>query len=173
MVNDNGPNHGFLYVARIRESFTDAETGKFTPTAFYWEVSGDLENPPPIVATGQFAQAQCGNYNPVTNSTGFISVGNLDSNARGHEAGTVRSHWTLYKAAQDDPANNLGVVADRFVELADPNTFNTDLRRGLLNARTRIGIATDDESLLFTADYNQFGIFLGDVNFVPYASCAP
>ena len=165
VVNDNGPNHGLRYSTSVGESGP--------PAAFYFALNIELENPLGTVATGVFAQAQCGDYNQLTNPMGFVSAGNLDVGARGHEAGSIQSHWTQYKAAQDDPANNLGVVVDRFVEGANLRTFNTHLTNEINQAGTVITTLTDDESRLFAAGYGETGTFFGFVNYAPYAACAP
>ena len=164
-VTDNGPNHGIQYVVSIRRSGA-------IPTAFYYALSNDVESPPGALATEDFARHQCGNYDPGTN-TGFISIGNLDSNLRGHEAGGIKSHWREYVKAQDDPANNLGILADRFVEQTDAQTFDTHITTALTSAEDRTKAASRNEAPLLPGgpEFNQLGQFLGFLNVSPYQPC--
>lgn len=126
------------------------------------------------LATGPFAQAQCGTYNAQTNATGFISLTRLASNLRGHEAGPVKSHWKLYKTAQDDPDKNLGTTADRYVAaVATDSLFNMNLETIMGAAIETIKRLTGDDNLLAPADpqHDEAGNFWGYVNWAPYQPC--
>lgn len=124
-VKDHGPNHGFKYVLSVSNSKGEVSTG------YYYVISPDLEN-----TSSEFYQAQCGNYDSQT-STGFISGAQLLANTINHEAGTEKnSHYKNYVEAQDNPDNNLGVVAEKEVgpPSKDLSAFIDDLR-DLLNSK--------------------------------------
>ncbi len=106
-ISDNGPNHGYLYVATGSPTFGNAHT------EFSWALHQDLAN-----ASSTFSLAQCGNYNPQT-QTGFISRANLVAGTERHEAGSANSHWAQYSAANSG-ANNIGVVLE--AQIAPPGT---------------------------------------------------
>lgn len=155
-VGDGGPNNGYSYVTSITNSQGASTTG------YYWVISPDLEN-----TTSSFYQAQCGNYNPATN-TGFISGANLATNTIRHESDpAVQSHYAEYKTAQNAPSNNLGSVAE--VQVAPPSGASAFVQntKDILNARwTAILTATQMEPCGVNYDANC--IFQGGTNFPPY-----
>jgi len=164
-VND-GPNQGFKYVFSVVPSLNNVSTG------YFYLISPDLKN-----TNSEFYKAQCGNYNSQTN-TGFTSGANLLANAIRHEAGSTQSHYNNYVMAQNDPSNNLGVVAEK--ETGSPlkglQQFTNDVR-DILNARvSAIKAATDVEPCgTSVINYDANCMFQGHVNYADaqgrYQSC--
>ncbi len=95
-ISDNGPNQGLKYVVQIIDQ-----------ASAHFVIAQDMDN-----LSSPFAQTQCGNWN---GSTGYIGGPDLKEGAIRHEGGGANSHWRLYKDAQDNPANNLGVGAEEQV----------------------------------------------------------
>jgi hypothetical protein len=159
-ILDNGPNHDFKFVST---QITD--TG-MVPTGFYWVIVPDLEN-----TVSEFFLRQCGNFNPAT-QTGFISGENLATQTVRHERAASQSHYAHYVAAQNDPANNLGVYAEQAV--VGPSTtlaaFGTMVLSGLNQRVGTIVTSTKVEPYGVNRDENNTN--LGSINFSPtYATC--
>jgi hypothetical protein len=127
-IGGDGPNTGFSYV-------TSASNG----TAFNWVIAPDADNP-----ASQFYQAQCGNYNPTTN-TEFISGANLRSDTTRHESGAVQSHYNNYVVAQNDASNNAGVGLEAAVDKSGGQTFQTFVKNDLAPRLNAITTATGVE----------------------------
>jgi len=160
----DGPNKGFQYVTSV----TSSNAG--IPTTYKYVISPDLEN------TGSaFYAAQCGNYDPQTNPSGFISGANLLTDTIRHAAGSVASHYASYVSAQNDPQNNVGTVAESFVRF-NSGTFSADIDSALNDATQRILSAHATEPC---GDchvmYNASCVFQGWVNYKDaqgnYAPC--
>jgi hypothetical protein len=139
-------------------------------TAFNYVLAQYLEE-----TNGAFYLAQCGTWHPVTNPDGYISGGQLLFSDRNHEAGVVNGHYGHYVAAQNDPANNPGVLAEEMV--APPGTpdatFEASVKNALNAAIQRIYAATQTEpcgshnGALNPVDCS----FQGNINLPPYDSC--
>jgi|RhiMetdeSRZDD1v2_1073273.scaffolds.fasta_scaffold00076_6 hypothetical protein len=171
-IADQGPNHGFKF---IRTQLSDIGVKGppsqpiTVPTAFYWVLVPDLENP-----TREFFQMQCGDYVPATQMGRFISGDNLQAQTIRHESGASASHHRHYVDAQNDPLNNLGIFAEAAVK--GPNVsdqqFKDDVAAGLQTRVTRIYAATQVEP--YGVNMSDTGQFLGEINFAPnYVACPP
>jgi hypothetical protein len=133
-------------------------------TIYQWEIVPDLAN-----SSSQFYQAQCGNYNVQTNPNGFISGANLAAQTQRHEIGSVQGHWGEYNSAQNNTANNVGLVYEGLI--APPG----------VSIGTAVGnspISTDQSNISskflvepYPINEDQNGVFLGNINFAPYQSC--
>lgn len=114
---------------------------------------------------------QCGNYNAQTNPGGFISGADLLAGILRHEAGSANSHYQNYVTAQNNSANNLGLVGE--AQTAAPNvalnTFTTAVVNTLNGKANTILQATQVEPCSVNRDNNC--TFLGNVNFAPYQAC--
>jgi hypothetical protein len=159
-VGDNGPNQGFRYVLSV---FNHSPTAI---TACSYVISPDLED-----SGSTFFLAQCGNYNAQTNPNGFISGANLLADTTRHEAGTVQSHFNNYVQAQNNAANNLGVVGEtRTGKPSDTeSTFKDAVTSALNDAIARILTATQVEPCSVQQDANC--VPQGFINFPPYQPC--
>jgi hypothetical protein len=162
-IGDGGPNHAYKYVTSISHS----SAGK--PTAYSYVISPDLEN-----SGSQFYQAQCDNYDEQT-GLGFISGATLLANTIQHESGSSGgSHYAQYTAAQNNPNNNLGTVAEQ--QTADPSvdlgTFINNTHGVLDSKRSAIQSTTDVEPCGGCGTNCNGGcVFQGAINFSPYQSC--
>ena len=154
-----GPNAGFKYVTGVTQN---------AGATYSYVISPDVENP-----DSAFYKAQCGNYNPQTD-TGFISGAALLANTIRHEAGDVQSHYRNYKDAIEDESKNPGVAVERLV--AGPstsmdnfgNTVNSELN-GKLNAvltATRVEPCGRSDVTLDASCTKS-----GNINFAPYQAC--
>jgi hypothetical protein len=158
LIQDNGPNHGFAYFASPLN---------FPFLFFRYTINPDLENSGSV-----FSQHQCGNYDPSTNPGGFISWINLFTQTRRHEFNsTTQSHHAFYSSAMNLSINNPGDyfesrVASPGVSLAQ---FEGDTRTELNARYARIFGAARVEP--FAVNQSETGMFLGNVNYIPYASC--
>jgi len=156
-ISDNGPNQGFQYVT------SNTDNGSY----FQYEISPDLEN-----TTSPFYVAQCGNYNAQTD-TGFIAGGTLLSNDIEHESGTTLGHYQQFISANNDPANNLGVITES--EVAAPGTtqasFVSQVTADSNAAIGRINTAASVEACNHDVRRDTSCTFGGYINFLPYQSC--
>jgi hypothetical protein len=118
-ISDNGPNNGYQYVTSV----SDSSGGQ--PTQFQYIVVTDLLSPT------TFYNAQCGNYSS-NNSAGFIAGSQLKQNVFDHEQGSVFSHWTEYRDAQNNSNNNIGTVLEAMT--APPNTSQSTFKNNLTSA---------------------------------------
>jgi hypothetical protein len=164
LIGDNGPNHGFRYV------YSASNTNNDVPTTNNFIIAGYLDD-----ASSDFAQKQCGNYDPNTN-TGFISYTQLKSNTYEHESGSTTGHYATYKLVQDDPANNMGVSMEAVVGL--PGQTQTDFRNEVTNVAISkgdaIGLAAFPMPENFCNSdvrYDPACVFGGYINWPIYVSC--
>lgn len=119
---------------------------------------------------------QCGNFDPQS-QTGFISGAELKANTIHHESANLpNSHYYNYRVAQDDPENNVGVVAESLV--AGPSTsaqtFSNNVSNTLGGKQTTIRIATQVEPCGGLVNRNHAGNCenLGAINYPPsYQAC--
>jgi hypothetical protein len=128
-VSDSGPNQGYRYVTTATNSYQG------TPTGFYYVISPELKN-----TASSFYKAQTGTYNAQTNPNGYISGSNLLADAIRHESGPVNSHYQNYVTAQNNPAYNLGVVAE--AEIGPPSqtqaNFESKVQTDMTAAKSTI-----------------------------------
>ena len=158
-VNDNGPNNGYEYVT----SASDAYGGK--PTQVQFIVVSDL------LSATTFYNAQCGNYSS-SNSSGFIAGSQLKQNVFDHEQGSVLSHWTEYRDAQNNSSNNIGVVLES-TTAPPPSSGNSFAQNAGDAAKQRIAQAVSGEPCGGTVnkDSSQSCATCGAINYSPYQSC--
>ena len=102
-ISDNGPNDGYEYVT----SASDSSGG--LPTKFEYVVVSDL-----LSVSTSFYTHQCGTYSSA-NTSGFIAGSQLKQNVLDHEQGSVFSHWTEYRDAQNNSSNNIGSAVEAAV----------------------------------------------------------
>lgn len=154
---DDGPNDGLWYVT----TFSDNST-------YQYEISPDAEN-----SSSTFYVAQCGDYDPATNPSGFISGAVLLSNVREHESGTVKGHYQQYAAAVTEPQNDLAAGAEQEIGPAGTTQqgFQQQVLLDLNNRGAAIQSATASEACNHDTSYDTTCTFRGYVNFVPYTSC--
>ncbi len=161
-ITDNGPNNGYGYVTTVTN-----QSGT-TPTAFRYIVVSDLRDP-----STSFYKAQCGNYNPQTNPSGFISGAQLNTNTHDHEGGSVLSHWTNYSASQSVSANNIGLVMESQIAIpgVTADQFTTQVRNAEAGAASTINSATATEPCGGDVrnDSSQACKFFGAINFLNQA----
>ena len=166
-VNDNGPNHGYWYTTSV----TAVQGG--ATTRFGWTISPDVNN-----TSSEFYQAQCGNYNVTTYPDGYISGAKLRSNTIYHEsASSPVSHYNNYVVAQNNPANNLGIVGEKVVNNQGMDKHLQLLNTALMNAKNIIIATTKTEPCGgFTNNDSANGcVYNGGINYKingAYASCA-
>ena len=165
-ISDNGPNNNYKYVTA---AFNSDSNQAHPSTAVYYVIHPDLEN-----SNSAFFQAQCGNYNPATNS-GFISGSQLLSNTRGHEVGSIRGHYKQYVDTQNKPENNIGVGMEAIV--GSPSTSLTDFRQSIVAEASRrrniIETAFAVEDCNGQVNKDEQCVYRGDINYQPYAACPP
>lgn len=150
-----GPNSGFSYIT----SATNA-------AIFDWVIAPDADN-----SSSQFYMAQCGNYNPSTN-TGYIGGATLQADTTRHESGVVQSHYSNYVVAQNNAANNIGVGLEAAVDMSTGSTFQTFVNNAVSARASSITSATQAEPCGTTfVNYNQSCGYDGPINFSPYAAC--
>ncbi len=155
-IADNGPNHGFYF-------YTSPLT--FPVFDYRYEINPDLEN-----SETTFSQHQCGNYNANSNPSGFISWANLLAQTQRHEyAGLIQSHYAFYRNAVN--TNNPGDYVESRVGSPGTNIaqFDLDTKNGRDARYASIGSATAIEP--FGVNLSESGTFLGNINYMPYATC--
>jgi hypothetical protein len=159
-INDSGPNKGFWYV-------TNASNTDTLPTAFNYIIAGYLDD-----SNSEFAQQQCGNYNPTSN-TGFISYSQLLSNTYEHESGTVRGHYVQYKTAQDDSSNNVGSAVESQTGSPSQNQsqFNSQVFSVASSKGSAIASAMAAEACNHDVRVDTSCAFRGFINWPTYTSC--
>jgi hypothetical protein len=162
-VADGGPNHGYRYVSSVADAFQGL------PTRFAYIVVTDLLDP-----TSTFHAAQCGTFS-ASNQSGFIAGSQLKDNVFNHEQGSVLSHWTEYRDAQDNPSNNVGALLEMVVGPPGISQvqFDQSVRDAGNNAIARIAQAVAQEpcSGAIDRDSSQSCKYCGTVNYAPYQSC--
>ena len=158
-INDNGPNQGFWY---IRTASSGNAQGS---TTFNYVIATYVAD-----ATSEFATHQCGNYNPTTNPSGYISDTQLLSNIVQHESGMLRGHYIQYKTAQDDESNNLGIAAEAVVGSPDQSksAFEQQVSSKLLSNGKRIANATVYEDCNHDVRLDTSCTFRGYINLPIY-----
>jgi hypothetical protein len=161
LIGDSGPNNGYRYVYAATNSSSSGQT------AFNYVIAGYLDD-----SAGQFAQMQCGNYNPVTNA-GFISYAQLKSNTYEHESGNTTGHYAQYTSAQGASGNNVGVAMEAVV--GPPGQSEADFNSAALATAAAkanvINTASDAEACNQDVRYDTSCVFRGFINWPVYASC--
>jgi hypothetical protein len=154
----SGPNQGFKY----------ATSPPSNNTTYRWVLTQQLDS-----TSGQFYQAQCGNYHPQTNPSGFISGAALRSNAIHHEsANAPNSHYYQYRVAQDDPSNNIANAVEAVV--AAPAEVFGDKRNAILVPRLQAiqdAAAVEPCGGVVNRDHSSGCAPLGNINYLPYQPC--
>lgn len=162
-IADNGPNNGYQYVTSV------SSTSGSQPTQFPYILVSDL------LTVTTFYKAQCGNYSS-TNSAGFIAGSQLKQNVLDHEQGSIFSHWTEYRDAQNNPNNNIGTVLEAMVAppTMSQSTFKTNLNSAGQTAINNIITAADNEPCAGdpTQDSSQSCAKCGAINYTPYKTCS-
>ncbi len=118
-----------------------------------------------------FYNAQCGNYSS-SNSGGFIAGSQLKQNVFDHEGGSVFSHWSEYRDAQNNPSNNIGTVLE--TTTAPPGSTGATFAQNAANAAAqRIGQAVSNEPCggYVNNDSSQGCATCGNINYSPYQAC--
>ncbi len=140
------------------------------PTTFNFIIAGYLDD-----SGSEFAQKQCGNYNPDTH-TGFIAYAQLKSNTYEHESGNTRGHYATYKSTQDNSANNVGVAVEAIV--GPPGQSETDFNnqvRSVANSKgstiASAAFPTPDNFCNSDVRYDPACFFCGYINWPVYTSC--
>lgn len=162
-ISDGGPNEGYQYVT----SASDANGSQ--TTQFPYIVVSDL------LSATTFYNAQCGNYSN-TNSAGFIAGSQLKQNVFDHEQGSVLSHWTEYRDAQNNSSNNIGTVLEAMTAApgTSQSTFKDQSTSAGNNAINNIVAAAGSEFCNGdpTHDSTQSCAKCGAINYSPYQSCS-
>jgi hypothetical protein len=156
----DGPNKGYQYVT----SATNVNGSM--PTKFEYIVVSDLLN-----SSSAFYTHQCGDFS-ASNTSGFIAGSQLKQNVLDHEQGSVLSHWTEYRGAQNDNSNNIGTVLE--AAIGDPGATDATFARRVGDAAlARIADAVVAEPCggLVTKDSSQSCALCGTINYSPYQSC--
>jgi hypothetical protein len=162
-ISDSGPNNGYRYVTSV------SSTNGAEATQFPYIVVTDL------LSATTFYNAQCGNYSS-TNSAGFIAGSQLKQNVFDHEQGSVLSHWSEYRDAQNNPSNNVGTVLEAVT--APPgtaqSTYESQLTQTGKNALNTIVTAASSEPCGGdpTMDSSRSCAKCGAINYSPYSSCS-
>jgi hypothetical protein len=127
-----------------------------------------------LLSATTFYNAQCGNYSS-SNSAGYIAGSQLKQNVLDYEQGSVLSHWTEYRDAQNNSSNNVGMVLEAIT--APPGTTQTTYVNSLTtegqNAQNRIEAAVGNEPCGGdpTKDSSQSCATCGAINYIPYQGC--
>jgi hypothetical protein len=159
-IQDGGPNNGYEYITSV-SSASGSQVTKFE-----YIVVSDLLN-----SGSSFYTHQCGTYSS-SNHSGFIAGTQLNRNAFDHETGTVLSHWTEYRDAQNDSDNNIGTVLE--ATTAPPGSSGSSFGQTAGDAaRDRIAQAANQEPCggFVNEDSSQSCRYCGTINFAPYQSC--
>lgn len=157
---NGGPNSGFKYVTSV----------SYANDAIYaYVISPALED-----TNSEFYRAQCGNYNPQTD-TGFISGAALLANTIRHEAGNVQSHYKNYLDALEDSSKNPGTVAEKLVAGpgTDLNSFGPNVVKPQLDASSAAVVSAAQVEPCGASDVtlNASCQKSGNINFAPYQAC--
>jgi|GEM_PF-4918610 len=150
LLNDNGPNHGYTFVTSIDH----------TGSNYVYFVHPELEDP-----TTAFFRAQCGDFDPATN-TGFVSGARLVELIAGHEAGPRNSHFQEYADALRDPQKNIGAGLEEVVSAPDdsPDTFSQTEQRVINERASLLSAAASVEPCGFHGQLNENCMSEGVVN---------
>lgn len=159
-INDSGPNNGYEYVTSASNM-----NGQNSPTKFEYVVVSDL------LRQTAFYNAQCGNFSS-SNPTGFIARSQLKQDVFNHEQGSVLSHWTEYRDAQNDSSNNIGAALESAIG-APGSSGGSFAQNSGDAAMNRIAQATGVEPCGgdVTKNSSQSCASCGTINFSPYLSC--
>ncbi len=164
-ISDNGPNNGYQYISTVSST---SQGNPPNPTKYEFIVVSS------VLSATTFYNAQCGTYS-TANQAGFIAGSQLKQNIFDHEQGSVFSHWTEYRDAQNNVANNIGTQLEPLV--AAPGTsqaaFITTATNTASSARDRIKAAGAVEPCdgIPEKDSSQSCKFCGTINYIPYVSC--
>jgi hypothetical protein len=163
-ITDGGPNNGYWYVSSVSDS-----SGNL-PTKFEHIVVSDL-----LDSTSTFYTSQCGTYSS-SNPAGFIAGSKLKQNVFEHEQGSVLSHWTQYRDAQNNSSNNIGTIIEAIIGTpgTSPPQFADNVRNAGMAAIDRIAQAINEQGVCggsVNHDSSQSCKYCGPINFAPYQSC--
>jgi hypothetical protein len=164
----SGPNAGYQYVSSAMSRNSDGTM----PTQYQFIVVSDL------LSSTDFFNAQCGNFSS-SNASGFIAGTQLKLNVFDHEQGSILSHWTEYRDAQNLSSNNIGTVLESQVGSpgTTPEAFQSQVTDAGTAALNRIETAAGTEPCGGSAieDSSQSCKSCGALNLQlpgsPYASC--
>jgi hypothetical protein len=159
-ISDNGPNQGYEYVTSAV-----ASNGGL-PTKVEYIVVSDL------LSGSTFYNAQCGTYSS-SNSSGFISGTQLKQNVLDHEQGSILSHWSQYRDAQNSTSNNIGVILE--AATGTPGSTGGAFAQSVGDAAlARIASAASAEPCggIVNKDSSQSCATCGLINFSPYQTCS-
>ncbi len=158
-VSDNGPNNGYEYVTSA------SNVSGSQPTKYEYIVVSDL------LSASDFFVHQCGTFS-ASNTSGFIAGSQLKQNVFDHEQGSVLSHWTEYRDAQNSSANNIGTVLEAAVGSpgSTGNSFAKTTGDAAL-ARIAQAVAVEPCGGLVDKDSSQGCKVCGAFNYSPYQSC--
>ncbi|HXC42390.1 MAG TPA: hypothetical protein VNY51_02585 [Candidatus Dormibacteraeota bacterium] len=162
-VSDNGPNNGYQYVTAV------SGTSNGQPTQFPYIIVSDL------LSATTFYNAQCGTYSS-SNSSGFIAGVQLKQNVFDHEQGSILSHWTEYRDAQNISSNNVGTVLEAMTAPlgTSQSTYEGQLTKAGQTAISNISAAAGIEPCNEdpTRDSSQSCAECGAINYSPYQTCS-
>ncbi len=150
-----GPNTGFTY-------YTTPLT--FRNLSFTYNINSDLQN-----QSSTFSQHQCGNYNLTSSPYGYISWSDLDTQTIRHEYNSnTQSHWAFFNNSMN--ANNPGDFFE--TQVAVPNVSASDFNSATNAGVSALGaqILSDAEVQPYGCNYSETGVFLGNVNWIPYVT---
>lgn len=160
LINDGGPNNGYQYVTSVFDTHGNS------PTKFEYIVVTDLLN-----SASTFYTSQCGDFSS-GNSGGFIAGSQLKQNVFDHEQGTVLSHWTQYRDAQNNSANNIGTVLEAIIAVPGVPTamYSQTLTDAGFGAMNRIRQPINDKNNepcggFVNYDSSQSCKYCGTINF--------
>jgi hypothetical protein len=159
-ISDSGPNNGYEYVTSA------SNINGSLPTKYEYIVVSDLLN-----SSSDFFTHQCGNFS-ASNSSGFIAGTQLKQNVLDHEQGAILSHWSEYRDAQNNSANNIGTVLESTV--GPPGSTGSSFAQTAGDAAlARIAQASEVEPCggVVNVDSSQACKVCGAINYVPYQSC--
>lgn len=158
-VSDNGPNNGYEYVTSA------SNISGSLPTKYEYIVVSDL------LSASDFFVHQCGTFS-ASNTSGFIAGSQLQQNVFDHEQGSILSHWTEYRDAQNSTANNIGTVLE--AAIGSPGSTGDSFAKtpgDAALARIAQAVAVEPCGGLVTNDSSQGCKTCGAVNYSPYQSC--
>jgi hypothetical protein len=162
-VVDGGPNNGYQYVTSVSNVFGSQ------PTKFEYIVVSDLLDP-----TSAFYTAQCGTFS-ASNTSGFVAGSQLNQNVFDHEQGSILSHWTEYRDAQNNSSNNVGTVLEPITGPPGMSTatYQQNVSSAGQNAIAAIAqaFAVEPCNGLVSYDSSQSCKYCGNFNYAPYQSC--
>lgn len=158
-VGDGGPNNGYEYVTSA------SNISGSQPTKYEFFVVSDL------LSSSNFFVHQCGTFS-ASNTSGIIAGSQLKLNVFDHEQGSVLSHWTEYRDAQNTSTNNIGTVLEAAIG-SPGSTGNSFAQTPGDAALARIAQASMVEPCggFVNNDSSQGCKTCGAINYSPYQSC--